>query len=182
MGEVVKPETQDCNSGIFVPTNDISYILFEISVKMKILSILLLTAMVAIEKEQCSAKYLLVEIDDAEGRGMLASRQEGEPCGQSGIENCGECDNGFICSTETSPMIPDQCGICKPERRRSDAVDLTLVKKEPKTLAAKGFCRTSFDCSSSEMCCYRSCVPAGTPCVPTNELTKNVAGMDVGLI
>ena len=63
---------------------------------------------------------------------MLASRQEGEPCGQSGIENCGECDNGFICSTEISPMIPDQCGICKPELRRSDAVDLTLAKKGTK--------------------------------------------------
>ena len=38
---------------------------------MKIISILLLTAMVAIEKEQCSAKYLLVDFDDAEGRGSF---------------------------------------------------------------------------------------------------------------
>ena len=63
---------------------------------------------------------------------MLASRQEGEPCGQSTIEHCGFCDKGFICSTAISPMIPDQCGICKPERRRSDAVDLTLPKKGTK--------------------------------------------------
>ena len=38
---------------------------------MKILWILLLTAMVAIEKEQCSGRYLLVDIDDAEGRGSF---------------------------------------------------------------------------------------------------------------
>ena len=38
---------------------------------MKTLAILLLTAIVAIEKEQCSGKYLLVEIDDAEGRGSF---------------------------------------------------------------------------------------------------------------
>ena len=57
---------------------------------------------------------------------------------------------------------------------------LTLL--EPKTRAAKGFCRTSSDCSPFEMCCYRTCVPAGTPCRPTNELTKNASGMDVGLI
>ena len=38
---------------------------------MKILSIFLVTAMVAIEKEQCSAKYLLVDFDDDEGRGSF---------------------------------------------------------------------------------------------------------------
>lgn len=38
---------------------------------MKILSILLLTAMVAIEKEKCSAKYLLVKTDDAKGKGIF---------------------------------------------------------------------------------------------------------------
>merc|ERR1712224_422103 len=129
----------DCNLGNSLHTNDISYISFEIYVEMKILSILLLTAMVAIEKEQCSAKYLLVEVDDAEGRGMLASRQEGEPCGQSTIEHCGFCDKGFICSTGISPIIPDQCGICKPERRRSDAFDLTLAKKSLKLLLQKAF-------------------------------------------
>ena len=38
---------------------------------MKILWILLLTAMVAIEKEKCSGRYLLVDIDDAEGKGSF---------------------------------------------------------------------------------------------------------------
>ena len=38
---------------------------------MKILSIVLLTAMVAIEKEKCSAEYLLVKIDDTEGKGRF---------------------------------------------------------------------------------------------------------------
>ena len=57
--------------GNFLPTNDISYKSFEIYVKMKILSIVLLTAMVAIQKEKCSAEYLLVKIDDAEGKGRF---------------------------------------------------------------------------------------------------------------
>ena len=61
--------------------------------------------------------------------GMLASRQEGQSCGQSTIEDCGDCDKGFICSPSSSPMIDHQCGICKPERKRSDAFDLTLAKK-----------------------------------------------------
>ena len=38
---------------------------------MKIPSILLLTAMVAIEKEICFAEYLLVKIDDTEGTGRF---------------------------------------------------------------------------------------------------------------
>ena len=43
-----------------------------------------------------------------------------------------KCVKGFFCSSMISPMIPDKCGICKPERRRSDAVDLTLAKKGTK--------------------------------------------------
>ena len=60
---------------------------------------------------------------------MLASRQEGESCGQSTTEDCGDCNKGFICSTWESPMIPHKCGICKPEQKRKDAFDLTLAKK-----------------------------------------------------
>lgn len=60
---------------------------------------------------------------------MLASRQEGELCGQSTVVHCGDCDKGLICSTGNSPIFPHQCGICKPERKRSDAFDLTLAKK-----------------------------------------------------
>ena len=46
--------------------------------------------------------------------GIPASRQEGEPCGQTTTEHCGDCDKGFFCSSDISPMIPKQCGICRP--------------------------------------------------------------------
>ena len=61
--------------------------------------------------------------------GILASRQEGEPCGQTTIEHCGDCDKGLFCSSDISPMIPKKCGICQPELRRSEVFDLALAKK-----------------------------------------------------
>ena len=61
--------------------------------------------------------------------GILPSRQEGESCGQTTTEHCGDCVQGFFCSSMISPMIPDKCGICKPDRRRSEVSDLAVVKK-----------------------------------------------------
>merc|ERR1712198_519493 len=112
ISKLLQPETQDCNSGIFVLTNDISYKPFEIYVEMKILVILLLTAIVAIKKEQCSGKYLLVEIDDAEGR--VPETRAKNWCTTSSdclsIEKC--CDG--VCVSEVSPCEPiNKSTICE---------------------------------------------------------------------
>merc|ERR1712136_456266 len=109
----LQPENQDCNSDIFVPTNVISYKSFEIYVKMKILPILFLTAMVAIEKEQCSAKYLLVDIDNADGR---EPETRAPSCGTtsdcSTLEKC--CDG--ICVSQVSPCVPiNKSEICETD-------------------------------------------------------------------
>jgi len=71
---------------------------------MKIISILLLTAMVAIEKEQCSAKYLLVDFDDDEGREpkTRAAKRCGTTSECSTLEKC--CDG--ICVSEVSSCVP----------------------------------------------------------------------------
>merc|ERR1712198_210827 len=112
ISKLLQPETQDCNSGIFVFTNDIFYKPFEIYVEMKTLAILLLTAIVAIEKEQCSGKYLLVEIDDAEGR--VPETRAAKWCRTSSdCSSLEKCCYG-ICVSEVSPCEPiNKSTICE---------------------------------------------------------------------
>merc|ERR1712126_424209 len=137
-----QPETQDCSSGIFVPINQISYKSFRIYVEMNILSILLLTAMVAIEKEQCSGRYLLVDIDDAEGkeREKPGPRCKGPPthgkcipkpyhgftfdpvsktCKKVMLGGCGRTNNGFLtqeeCEAKCKPKLRGEWNTCEKD-------------------------------------------------------------------
>merc|ERR1712212_419055 len=97
---------------------------------MRCFCLSLISILLIIVVNNAASKYLLVQVEEEVTGRILASRQEGERCGQSTIEDCGFCDKGFICSTWSSPAIPEQCGICEPERRRSETFDLTLAKKE----------------------------------------------------